>query len=237
MYPQIALTQLKPDQLDTALALGWYRIQQTLFTTDVLNFDGILYDAIWLRVRLADFSMDKKYQTLTRKNRNFQVEIAKLHLTPQHEVLYAAYKQYIPFDGAVSMQALLQGQEETNVFDSYLINIYDNDRLVGAGAFDLGENSAAGIFSVYDPAYKSFSLGKYMIYEKMQYCKTKGFAYFYPGYFVPGYPRFDYKTDMGREALEYYDQTIQANPDHYAANLNAAAKETFPAGPLSSPSN
>ncbi len=61
------------------------------------------------------------------------------------------------------------------------------------------------VSSIYDPAYKKYSLGKFMIYEKMLYCKDENFSYFYPGYFVPGYTMFDYKLEIGKPAIEYFD--------------------------------
>ena len=189
-----------------ALAAGWYRIQQTLFTTDVLNFDETMYKAIWLRVCLHDFEPDKTYRTLARKNKQFRLEIDKLLLTPEHENLFMRYKNHIPFEAASSLHSLLYGDEIKNVFNTHIINMYDGDTLIATGAFDLGLESAAGIFSVYDPAYKQFSPGKYLIYEKMQFCKRESFTWFYPGYYVPGYARFDYKKDIGKGAIEYFDR-------------------------------
>ena len=189
-----------------ALAAGWYRIQQTLFTTDFLSFDEVLYQAIWLRVRLHDFEADKTYRTLIKKNKYFRTEISRLILTPAHEALFSNYKNHITFEASSSLHSLMYGNEDKNVFNTQMINLYDGERLIASGGFDLGEQSVEGIFSVYDPAYKQFSLGKYLIYEKMQYCKKEGFTWFYPGYYVPGYVRFDYKKEIGKEALEYFDR-------------------------------
>jgi arginine-tRNA-protein transferase len=69
----------------------------------------------------------------------------------------------------------------------------------------LGKNSAAGITSFYDPAYRKNSLGKFIIYQKIKYCVAARLKYFYPGYFVPGYPRFDYKLKIQNHALEFLE--------------------------------
>lgn len=180
-------------------------MQQTIFTTNFLYFDDQVYDAIWLRVRLAEFVPDKKYKILSKRNSRFRTEIKSLIITSAHEALYNSYKEGISFEGASSLHSLLYGQSEFNVYNTQMINMYDGDLLIGTGFFDLGRNSAAGIICIYDPAYKKFSLGKYMIYEKLQYCKTENFVYFYPGYFVPGYPTFDYKLEIGKPAIEYFD--------------------------------
>jgi arginine-tRNA-protein transferase len=79
--------------------------------------------------------------------------------------------------------------------------------LIASGFFDLGRQSAEGITSFYDPEYKKYSLGKYLIYQKINYCRALGLKYFYPGYFVPGYRFFDYKLSIGRASLEYLQVT------------------------------
>lgn len=203
----IELSHLEPAQLDCFLSLGWFRMQQTIFTTDFLYFDDQMYDAVWLRIRLHDFFSDKRYTILSKKNSHFKTEIKKLIITPAHDKLYNSYKESISFEGASSLRSLLFGKNENNAYDTRMIDMFDGDRLIGTGVFDLGKNSAAGICSIYDPAYKKFSLGKYMIYKKLQYCKQENFSYFYPGYFVPGYPMFDYKLDIGKPAIEYFDPT------------------------------
>ena len=77
--------------------------------------------------------------------------------------------------------------------------------MIAAGFFDLGKMSAAGITCIYHPAYKKYSLGKYLMYLKMAFCKEQQLQYFYPGYVVPGYNSFDYKLEIGKSAIEYFD--------------------------------
>ena len=90
------------------------------------------------------------------------------------------------------------------IYNTHEINLFDGEKLIAVGYFDIGTRSAAGISSFYDPSYKKYSLGKYLIYLKMEYCQKMGFEYFYPGYFVPGYKAFDYKLSkrFGRPNTE-----------------------------------
>ncbi|MEO8111617.1 MAG: hypothetical protein ABI594_16345 [Ginsengibacter sp.] len=201
----IELLKIEPTELDSLLALGWFRMQQTIFTTDILHFYGQVYNAVWLRADLQNFYPDKKYKTLRNRNSRFKTEIKKAIITPAHEVLFSFYKENILFEAAPSLHALLYDNSSSDVYNTFVINMYDENKLIGSGFFDLGGTSAAGICSIYDPGYKKYSLGKYMIYEKMLYCKSKNFQYFYPGYFVPGYALFDYKLEIGTAALEYFD--------------------------------
>ena len=203
----IELTKIEPQELDDLLSLGWFRMQQTIFTTDKLHFNGTTFSTIWLRNRLVNFEPGKKYMLLSNKNRQFDIQIKKATITAQHEALYTSYKEHISFEAAPSLYWLLYGHSTNDVYNTYVINIYDGSKLIGAGFFDIGNTSAAGICSIYDPSYKKYSLGKYMIYEKMFYCKRQNFEYFYPGYFVPGYAIFDYKLEIGKPSIEYLDQS------------------------------
>jgi arginyl-tRNA--protein-N-Asp/Glu arginylyltransferase len=206
MYKELqSLSEIKPGELDDFLAKGWFRMQQTIFTTDKEVFGNALYDTIWLRLRLDDFTEEERFTRLLKKNNGFQIEIKKAAITPDHEALFFFYKKSKLFQRSPSLQWLLQGDTSSNVYNTHMINMYDGSRMIGTGFFDLGNNSAAGICSVYHPDYATYSPGRYMIYEKIFYCKKNKFRYFYPGYFVPGYPLFDYKLTIGKTALEYFD--------------------------------
>ena len=195
--------QISGRELDHLLAQGWFRMGQTIFTTNFLNFNYTIYNAIWLRAVLADYSDDKSRSKIYARNSSFRSEIRPACLTIEKEVLYEKYKQGISFKTAASLKNLLLGLKEDTIYNTFEVNVYDQEKLIATGFFDMGEHSAAGIVSVYDPDYKKHSLGKYLIYLKMDYCKRMGKEFFYPGYFVPGYPLFDYKLSIGKNALQY----------------------------------
>lgn len=208
MFAQVQCPEILPaEQLDHYLEQGWFRMGQTIFTTNFLNFKSHLYSAIWLRIPLRDFSLDTTQKKLAKRNKRFRVEIQQAFITPEKEALFSAYRQSIHFEASASLRALLFGKSANNIYNTQEINVYNGNKLIAIGFFDLGKKSAAGISSFYDPAYKKYSLGKYLIYLKLEYCKNMAFEYFYPGYFVPGYPLFDYKLDIGKSVLQYLEFT------------------------------
>lgn len=198
---------LGAEDLDDYWSRGWFRMRQTLFTTHFLEFEGDFFSAVWLRVGLVGWQGDKKFAELKRRNRGFRVEFLPSPPVPSSDMedLFARYRDSLTIDVAPSLADLLVGYETTSVFASWEIRVWDGEALVAAGVFDRGETSAAGITSFYDPAYQKHSLGKYLIYLKMEYCREAGLEWFYPGYFVPGRPRFDYKLAMATDRLEYLD--------------------------------
>jgi arginine-tRNA-protein transferase len=98
---------------------------------------------------------------------------------------------------------------EHNIYDTHALQIWDGDRLVGMGIFDLGAKSGASILHFYDPEYARYSIGKYLILLTMDELRARGCEWYYPGYVVTDVPRFDYKFFLGRDVAEYFEPTSQ----------------------------
>jgi arginine-tRNA-protein transferase len=197
---------INPAELDAYLANGWYRMHETIFTTHFLNHQDELRSAIWLRNRLDDFNTESyTFLKLEKRTKNFKSEFGPLYITEAHEVLFRNYRKHQFDDENDSLNRSLCGSSGEAPFDSYMLNLYDGRKLIACGIYDWGFNSVAGIVSFYDEAYSKYSLGKYLIYKKINYAKSRGMTYFYPGYFMPGVSRFDYKLSIGSECLEYLE--------------------------------
>ncbi len=190
--------------LDDYLRRGWYRMGQSIFTTHFICFEQDVFPAIWIRLDAAAHTYTKSQRKLMRKNgAQFSSRIVDLELTDEVEQLYERYKKYFKGYIAFSLRDNLYDGGVDNAFDSKAIHIYDGDRLVGFSCFDLGQDSAASIVGIYDPDYHAPSIGYYTMLLEMEYCRANGIRYYYPGYVVPGYVRFDYKLRIGN--VEYLD--------------------------------
>ena len=201
--------RMQAEELDNYLATGWYRMGQSIFTTDFVERYGVYFKTIWLRNCLKKYKTTSSFNKLERRNKEFQIEIIAFNYNKQYEELFQKYRSSLPPGRAGDLHSFLIGNSTYLIFNSLVITIYDNKNLIGAGVFDLGKKSAAGISSFYDPEYKRFSIGRYLIYKKIEYCRQNGYDYFYPGYFVPGIKAFDYKLEIGKESLEFYDMNKQ----------------------------
>lgn len=196
--------QLTGQELDAYLERGWFRMGQTIFTTNFAHVKDQILSTIWLRVRLRNYVQDPAHKKLIKRNSNFETQVQPARITEEKELLYARYRESLPFSVSESLQHLLLGKSDPpSVYNTYEVTVRDQGKLIGCGFFDVGGNSAEGIVSFYDPEYKKFSLGKYLIYSKVQFSKELGLQFFYPGYFVPGNPYFDYKLSIGTQALQY----------------------------------
>lgn len=206
MFGEIHLPkELSAIELDKYLENGWFRMGQSIFTCNFLNFNRQFYSAIWLRHVLEDFYVDNTFKKLKKLNSKFRIEFSEAKVTEDKELLFQKYKMGISFENASSLNMLLFDNKDFTIFNTYEICIYDEFELIAVGFFDIGLHSAEGIVSFYNPAYKKYSLGKYLIYNKIEYCKSIGLSYFYPGYFAPNYPLFDYKLTISKFNIEFYN--------------------------------
>lgn len=187
--------------LDKILETGWYRSGDKIFTTDFVEDGACRYPVYWLRYDVAKIKPTKSYQKIVQLNQKFSVHVMPFRLTDELEDLHRLYFNHIPFPTAFTIEELM-ADIHNKIFDSRLIEVRDNEKLIAAGIFDKGKQSIAGIKNIYHPAYKKYSLGKYLIWLKYQYGLQNKITWYYPGYFSPGNPRFDYKIEFDKNATE-----------------------------------
>ena len=190
--------------LDEYLAKGWYRMGNTIFTCQFLLQNRNLFSATWIRLDLDGYAFNKRNRkTMSRNGRMFTYKIAKAEITDEKEALYQKYRKN--FDGYISEDIIsnLHEGHYREVFDTWNIEVYHENKLVALSFFDKGDISLASILGIYDPDYSKYSLGYYTLLLEVQTAQKLGMRYFYPGYIVHDNPRFDYKEKIGD--VEYYD--------------------------------
>jgi arginine-tRNA-protein transferase len=207
-YHSLAPEALYANEVDQLLALGWYRMHQTIFTCSHIEHDEQLFRVHWLRFACADIKDTATHRRIRKRNQNFHHTFDEATtISPGHRALHARYRAAINFDGAFSIEECLFGDEDESksIFITHCLSIYDGDRLIAAGYFDVGTRAAASILHFFDPQYARYSLGKYLILLTIDYLNAHGFAFYYPGYVVASLPKMDYKLFLGREHAYYFD--------------------------------
>ncbi len=206
MFPEdFVFENFKGKTLDQFLSAGWYRMGSTLFTTKfIYPFNNeITAGVFWLRYLVDNVRLNKKSLALFAKNSRFTFEYKSFALTGELITLHQLYTQNLKFTTSGSLVLLLEDIYNI-VFDSTIIEVRDDGKLVAAGIFDIGTESIAGIINFYNPDYKKFSPGKFLILLKYQFCVKNNIPLYYPGYFMPQYPIFDYKLFLDKNATEVF---------------------------------
>lgn len=194
------LDSISRRQLDAHLAKGWYRMGQAIFTCSFLVFDSQLYSVIWIRLPLQEYRFRKSLRKIYNRNqKDFRIEQGPANLNLEKEALYQRYRRSFSGRLAPTLRTSLLDDTEYNIFETNEFRIYDGDQLIGFSFFDRGEHSLASIMGVYDPNYDKNSLGFFTMLLEIEWGIQNGLDYYYPGYIVPGYSRFDYKLRIGQE--------------------------------------
>jgi len=204
---------LSKADLDYYLSKGWFRLRfgNHLFTDTKAPFDNNYYPVKWLRYKLdATFLREsiKKEKKFNQKRIftpiivDFNYENEKHKLEP----LYAKYRSNLNFDAYTSVySAVHHGEADTSIFNSKLLMLYDNDKLIGAFIFDIGEISGAGIIYFFDPEYSRYGIGKYLVLLVLKYLVDNNFSYYYAGFIFIGHSKLNYKLSVKKSGIEYYD--------------------------------
>lgn len=197
-------SQLSGAQLDAFLAKGWYRMGQGIFTTNYVIQEDQFFRVFWLRYDLYKLTLGKTAQSIISRNQTFTCIIKPAFIDAEIEELYALYKSALVFEPAASVRSWLLENATESIYETWMVEVRHGDLLIAAGFFDLGDSGLAGILNCYHPSYKKYSPGKYLMLKKIAFARSQGMQWYYPGYIVKDYHRFDYKLFVDKNAAELF---------------------------------
>jgi len=194
---------LKGQNLDLLLEMGYYRMRQNVFTTDEFYDSNTErpYDCFWLRTRL-DLVKDIDKHKIFKLNKRFTFDIGPAVYNDEINDLYEIYRRAMDFDAHESVFHFLLNSEKSVDFNSKTIQIRDQGKLIAAAYFDEGEKVIMGNMNFYHPEYKKYSLGKFLMLLKIHYAQVRGMHYYYTGYIALENTKFDYKLFPDVNAIE-----------------------------------
>ena len=211
---KIDLDHLSGDEFDDDLARGWHRMHQDLFTvTHWLNSKNYDIDRVWwLRFNMNNIKSHRSHRQMLKACREFEVSYAPYtDIEDADNLLYKKYISSVDFDGYETLQQSLYNNEENkNIFNSWSVAVRHNNQLIARGIIDLGETSVLAKLNFFDPEYKKYSMGKFLMLKTLEFMQERGLEWYYPGYIIVGRPKFDYKLFLGKDSAEYYDPEIEA---------------------------
>ncbi|MBN2658160.1 MAG: GNAT family N-acetyltransferase [Spirochaetales bacterium] len=206
-YEVLNPPECREDIFDILLSLGWYPMGQTIFTTSHLfrEDDSIPAEVFWLRYHIPSLAEKTSHRRIRKKNSCFEIELADpfVHSEELND-LYGKYLSSVNFDGYESVENATYRECEPNIYRSKAFLVRRHGKLVSCGIFHQGALSVASVLHFYDPEYRKFSPGKFLILKTLDYCRTEGLEWYYPGYVIRGNPKMDYKLFLGEDKAQYY---------------------------------
>lgn len=206
----LELGMYKSDSLDYALADGYFRMGNDIFTTNevfVGNYGkSAIYDPVfWLRVNLKKAKETATTKRIRKKCARFSFTIQEAEITEEIESLYSVYLNSVNFDGYPSCKACIpELNNPASAFETQMITIRDKGRLIGVGFFDVGKKALMSVLHFYHPDYKRFSIGKFLMLITKEFANDCHMDFVYPGYFTIDGTKMDYKIFPQIEAIEVF---------------------------------
>ena len=116
-YPEI----LRPEELDRYLAMGWFRMRQSVFTCDILLKEYSVHNTVWIRTPLQGYNFSKSLRKLMRRNnRRFSSTLTPFFVSQEMEELYQRYRD--GFKGDLSETLYLSFYGEDYILDNFNSN-------------------------------------------------------------------------------------------------------------------
>jgi len=192
--------------LDQLLAHGYYRMQHLMFTTNetLLDYEGKSYPVFWLRTKVNNIIEGKAALSIRKKCKSFVVSFLPASISQEQEALYSLYRNSVPFTTCETCYEYLHMPAFANPFDAWMIEVRDHQRLIAVGYFDRGLSTIAGIINFYHPDYTKFSLGKFLILNKIDFARQNNIQLYYTGYISTTVDKFDYKLFPSPKSVEVY---------------------------------
>lgn len=212
---------LRPAELDRLLENGWRPTGQAVYTSDYLRTDDDeLHGCLQIRLPLREFEFKKRQRKLLRRNRErFTTTLGPAGL-PDDELLGVneRYMELYPHKSRIDLEYNVTNDNGNKPLDTWILRIREGRRLVAFSYFDLGQRVIYTKSGIYDPEYARDSLGLYTMLLEIELAVNRGFHYYYPGYFSPTYPAFDYKKRLGcmeyREVASGQWMPLPDDPEH-----------------------
>ncbi len=150
------------------------------------------------RIRVPEFRFNKRFSRCWRHNTDVRA-ITLAHLdAPEFYSLYARYILARHAGGDMhppnpeQYQAFIETKTESCQYQGF----YVQDTLVAVAVMDILDHGVSAMYSFYDPALASRSLGTYLILWQIELAKSKGLPYVYLGYWIRECAKMRYKTDF-----------------------------------------
>lgn len=197
------LTVDRPPALVDNLLKGGFRRSQSIAYTP--HCEGCTA-CVSVRVPVDEFDAGRSMRRIVNRNRDLTARRVPAIATSEHYALFRHYIDSRHGDGGMADMTVLDFTVmiEDSPIQTFLIEyrLKPDDPLTRQNA--LGELKAVAlcdqlsdgvsmVYSFFDTAERSRSLGTYMILESIERTKRQGLPYLYLGYWVAGSPKMAYK--------------------------------------------
>ena len=181
---------------DSLSKQGFRRSQNVLYRPSCAECSA----CISVRIRVADFAPTRSQRRGIKRNARLQREATSPWATEEQYRLFRTYLDSRHADGGMADMDIFEFAamiEETPIRSrviEYSSRADDGRELSAVCLTDVLDDGLSMVYSFYDPALASDSLGTYVILDHIEIAREAKLPYVYLGYWVPGSPKMHYKA-------------------------------------------
>lgn len=147
------------------------------------------------RIVIADFVPRRRHRRVLDANRDTRVDLRAATESDPHYELYRRYLQ-ARHTGAGMDHDDPEGYSRfllSSWADSRYLDIYLGDELIASAVTDCTPNAISAVYTYFNPALASRSLGTLAILQQIQFARDSGRSHLYLGFWIDGHDKMDYK--------------------------------------------
>jgi arginine-tRNA-protein transferase len=149
------------------------------------------------RLPVAEFRPNRRQRRVERRNDDIVIRMEEAAFTPRHYDLYSRYIAARHRDGDMyppsrdQFRSFLLSQWSNTVF----LSSYLDDELVSVAVTDYHPGGLSAIYTFFDPALATRSLGVFSILRQVRLCRELDAPHLYLGYWIRECDKMRYKAD------------------------------------------
>ena len=149
------------------------------------------------RVNVANFFPSQNMTNIIKRNKDLLRSIESPNPTDDHYQLFKSYVENRHDDGQMAQmnQYDFSNMINNSPIETVLINYHNTEYLLVASVLaDIQADGLSAVYSFFDPALKSRSLGTYIILDLISIAREAMLEWLYLGYFVKSSRKMEYKA-------------------------------------------
>ncbi len=191
-----------PAEMDELWAQGWRHFGPFFFRYSFSKEESQVVQP--LRILLdAQATEEKRHRRLRRRNADIELRVQPPVIDAERHELFERHKRRFTRNVPDSLEDFLGPAPGSCPCPAVELAAYVDGRLAAASYLDLGQNAASSVYAIFDPAHSRRGLGIATMLWEMDYARSLGKRFYYPGYAFHNPSSMDYKKQF--PGTEWFD--------------------------------
>lgn len=207
IWDEFRAEHVPPEGMDLLWAQGWRHFGAQFFRYSLMDHEGSLQTVTPLRVEMSQFAPTKSQRRVWRTNADLSVEVGPAMVSDEVNAMFHRHKTRFTSNVPEELAVFLSTDPARVPCECLQVRCVLGGKCVALSFFDRGERSISSVYAIFEPQHASRSLGIYTMLQELDWARSQGMLYAYPGYATLGSSHYDYKKQF--RGLQGYDWASQ----------------------------